>query len=84
MALDWGLVTHVFDNDTFWDDVAGLAGRFADKAPVAVQAARKLIRRSYEVGLAEGLEAEKSSSVAALMSEEAIKSVEDFLRRHSA
>jgi len=58
-ALQYGLVNRVAPVDRFLDEALGLANEIAGRAPLAVRAARQLIAESFEIPLAEGLEAER-------------------------
>ena len=58
-ALQFGLLNHVVPVSDFLNDALKLAEQIAERAPLAVRAAKKMINQSYERFLSDGLEQEK-------------------------
>lgn len=80
-AREWGLVTHVFDDDVFWDHVWDFASDFTRHSPRAVRTIRRLQSRWSELGLDAGLEEEHLEAVAGLLAPDALELVERFLNK---
>lgn len=59
-ALRAGLASRVVPVDRYLDEAIELAAQIAARAPVAVQMAKAAINKSYELGLSEGMEYEKT------------------------
>lgn len=60
-ALRFGLVNRVVPADGYLDEALKLAGEIAGQAPLAVQAAKKMINQAYERNLRDGLEEERQA-----------------------
>jgi enoyl-CoA hydratase/carnithine racemase len=60
-ALELGLISHIFDADTFWDDVLEYARQFTppNKASKAVGRIKRCVCSGLEVPFAEGLSIER-------------------------
>ncbi|MEO3388006.1 enoyl-CoA hydratase/isomerase family protein [Mesorhizobium sp. CAU 1741] len=58
-ALRWGFVNKVVPRDELMSAAQEMAARISANAPLAVQAAKELALRSYEMGLSEGLRMEQ-------------------------
>ncbi len=58
-ALEFGLVNRVVEVEAYLDEAVKLAGEIADRAPVAVRAAKKMINQAFERGLSDGLSEER-------------------------
>src|SRR5215216_4488692 len=58
-AYQFGMVNRVVPVEHYLEEALKLAEEIASRAPVAVRAAKKMINRSFEQTLAEGLAAEK-------------------------
>lgn len=58
-ALRWGLINRVVERDELISTAIGFAARISRNAPLAVQAAKELAVRSYELPLADGLRLEQ-------------------------
>jgi E-phenylitaconyl-CoA hydratase len=59
-AERWGLVNRVVEREHLLDEAFALAARVAANAPLAVQAAKELALRSYDVDLPTGLRFEQT------------------------
>lgn len=60
-ALHHGLVNRVVPVSDYLDEALKLADEIASRAPLAVRAAKKMIKASYDVSLTEGLAEEKQA-----------------------
>lgn len=58
-ALRWGFVNRVVPRERLLDTAQELAARVGDNAPLAVQAAKELAVRSFEMSMSEGLRYEQ-------------------------
>lgn len=58
-ALQLGMVNRVVPTERYLDEAVGLAAQIADRAPLAVRAAKRLINQAYESPLAAGLQQER-------------------------
>ena len=58
-ALEFGLVNRVVEVERYLDEAIKLAEEVAGRAPLAVQAAKKMINEAYEVALTDGLSDER-------------------------
>lgn len=58
-ALRWGFINKVVPRDELLPAAQEMAARISANAPLAVQAAKELALRSYEMGLSEGLRMEQ-------------------------
>ena len=58
-ALQCGIVNRVVPVERFMSDAMDLAQEIASRAPLAVQAAKRLVNQAYESSLADGLEQER-------------------------
>jgi enoyl-CoA hydratase len=58
-ALQHGIVNRVVPVERCLDEAMGLAQEIAARAPLAVQAAKRLVTQAYEGSLADGLEQER-------------------------
>ena len=59
-ALQHGIVNRVVPVERFLDEALLLAQQVAARAPLAAQAAKRLINQAYELSLADGLENERA------------------------
>ena len=58
-ALQHGIVNRVVPVERYLEEAMGLAQEIASRAPLAVQAGKRLVNQAYESSLAEGLELER-------------------------
>jgi enoyl-CoA hydratase len=82
-ALDLGLVQRVFPAAEFGVRVAEFAGELAQRAPVALAAAKKAIRLGSEVTLAEGIAIESRAFAETMSSEDAREAMRAYLKGES-
>jgi enoyl-CoA hydratase len=60
-ALESGLVNRVVDVEAYLDEAVKLAGEIASRAPLAVQAAKRMINQAFERTLSDGLSEERQA-----------------------
>lgn len=58
-AMQFGLVNRVVPPERFLDEALELAGSIAARAPLAVQAGKKMVDQAFEIPLGEALEMER-------------------------
>lgn len=83
-AHSWGLAARVFPASEFDTGVADYAARLAEKDPAALRTTKRLIRRSAEVSLDEGLAEERRAVLAHLAGSSSASGIDSFHERNSA
>lgn len=82
-ALQFGLVNRVVPPERFLDEALSLAAQIADRAPLAVQAAKQMILQAYERPLGEGLEEERQVFYNLFASEDQKEGMTAFLEKRA-
>ncbi|MBI3173653.1 MAG: enoyl-CoA hydratase/isomerase family protein [Chloroflexi bacterium] len=82
-ALQLGLVNRVVPPERFLDEALSLAAQIADRAPLAVQAAKQMILQTYERPLGEGLEEERLVFYNLFASEDQKEGMTAFLEKRA-
>jgi len=77
-ALRWGLVNRVVEREALIPTAMEIAARISRNAPLAVQAAKELAVRSYELPLADGLRLEQFVNLVLHGSEDTQRAKEAF------
>ncbi len=80
-ALDFGLVSRLAPSDAVETEAAALAVTLAAGPTRAFGAVRRMLKRSFETGLSDQLEAEKESIVAASRSVDAQEGIAAFVAK---
>lgn len=82
-ALEMGLVNHIFDRDTFWDEVMAYARQFVPpaKASRAVGRIKRAVQTGVEVGFAEGLALERELQQLLFQSEDAKEGLRAYVEK---
>ena len=80
-ALRWGLVNRVVERDALIPTAIDFAARISRNAPLAVQAAKELAVRSYELPLADGLRLEQFVNLVLNSSEDTQRARDAFADR---
>ena len=80
-ALEFGLVNRVLEVDAYLDEAIKLAGEIADRAPLAVRAAKKMINQAFERGLSDGLTAERQEFYNLFASEDQKEGMRAFIEK---
>jgi enoyl-CoA hydratase len=83
-ALQYGLVNRVVPVESYLEEALKLAEEIASRAPLAVQAAKKMINQSYERSLAEGLEEERQTFYNLFASEDQKEGMQAFIEKRPA
>jgi enoyl-CoA hydratase len=82
-ALQFGLVNHVMPVSDYLNAALKLAEEIASRAPLAVQAAKKIINQSYERFLTDGLAEEKQVFYNLFGSEDQKEGMKAFIEKRS-
>lgn len=77
-ALRWGLVNRVVEREALIPTAMDFAARISRNAPLAVQAAKELAVRSYELPLADGLRLEQFVNLVLQSSEDTKRAKDAF------
>ncbi len=80
-ALELGLVSRLVPSDTVDAEAAALAATLAAGPTRAYGAVRRMLRKSFETGLSDQLDAEKESIVAASRSDDAQEGIAAFVAK---
>jgi enoyl-CoA hydratase/carnithine racemase len=83
-ASDWGLVTRVFDDGSFQEQLMQAAADVASLPTGAIRASKKLLRQGEESSVDEALEREHEVLSRLYGLDENVKAVEAFLTRAAA
>lgn len=80
-AYQFGLLNRVVPVERYLDEALQLAEEVASRAPLAVQAAKRMINQSYERTLAEGLAEEKQAFYNLFASEDQKEGMKAFIEK---
>ncbi len=82
-ALEWGLVQHIFNRDTFWQDVMAYAKQFVppNKASRAVGRIKRAVVTGSEMGFAEALGYERELQQLLFTSEDAKEGIAAYVEK---
>lgn len=85
-AQEYGLVNHVLERDTYWDDVLAYVGQFVppNKSSLAVGLIKRAIQSGIEGSLQEGLALEREVLAQAFASEDAAEGMKAYLEKRAA
>lgn len=83
-ALEWGIVNRVCPAETLLDDARATASEIAQKGPVAVSLAKKVINQGKDESIALGLEIEKGSFPLCFSTEDLKEGLSAFLEKRKA
>jgi enoyl-CoA hydratase len=79
-ALELGLLHRVFPAERFAAEVRAFAADLASRAPIALAAAKRAIRRGVELPLVDGLAFEQEEFERSMRSKDAARALRAFLR----
>jgi enoyl-CoA hydratase len=82
-ALEFGLVNRVVEVEAYLEEAIKLAGEVADRAPVAVRAAKKMINEAFERGLSDGLSEERQEFYNLFATEDQKEGMRAFIEKRS-
>lgn len=83
-AYDWGLVTKVVSDNCVIDEAYQIACSVADKAPVAVKLAKESVKKSFDMGLTDGLDFERRNFYLTFASKDQKIGMQAFLDKKPA
>jgi enoyl-CoA hydratase len=84
IAYDLGLVNHVFPLQELRASTMAIAGRMADKSPVALRLAKESIKNANRMGVREAMDRETDLFCLAFTSEDKKEGVSAFLEKRKA
>ncbi len=82
-ALEFRLVNRVVEVEAYLDEAIKLAGEIAGRAPLAVQAAKRMINQSFERGLSDGLTLERDAFYNLFSTEDQKEGMRAFIEKRS-
>lgn len=80
-ALTWGLVNKVVPSEFLLEEAKSLAKKIAGKAPIAVQAAKEMINKAYNLPLDEALDAERHKFNSLFATEDQKEGMKAFIEK---
>jgi enoyl-CoA hydratase len=83
-ALEFGLVNRVVEVEAYLEDALKLAGEIASRAPLAVQAAKKMINQSFESSLSDGLLEERQEFYNLFATDDQKEGMQAFIEKRPA
>ena len=82
-ALSLGVIDKILPNDSFHADIDAFATTIASKAPIAVQATKKVIRESQEASLLSGLRLEVEAFLKTFASRDREEGMQAFIDKRT-
>jgi enoyl-CoA hydratase len=82
-ALHFGLVNHLYPVESYLDQTLSLAQSIAEKAPLAVIAAKEMINLAFEKQLTEGLKEERNKFYQLFSTEDQKEGMTAFLEKRN-
>jgi enoyl-CoA hydratase len=82
-ALNFNLVNHVYSVDTYLNEAIALAQEIADRAPLAVQAAKEMVNQAFELSLTQGLSTERERFYQLFSSQDQEEGMKAFLEKRT-
>ena len=79
-----GLVSRIVPADDLLDEAIAVAGKIADKAPLAVMAAKESVNRAYETTLAEGVRFERRLFYGLFSTDDKREGMDAFVEKREA
>lgn len=83
-ALALGLINHVYHLEEYLEQTLALAGEIAQRAPLAIQAAKRAINMVYEQNLPDGLDTERDLFYDLFSTTDQKEGMQAFLERREA
>ena len=80
-ALNFKLINHVYSIDTYLDEAISLAQEIAERAPLAIQAAKEMVNQAFEVSLTQGLSDERERFYQLFSSQDQEEGMKAFLEK---
>jgi enoyl-CoA hydratase/carnithine racemase len=80
-ALNFKLINHVYPVETYLQEAISLAQEMAERAPLAIQAAKEMVNQAFEVSLSQGLSAEKERFYQLFSSQDQEEGMKAFLAK---
>lgn len=80
-AAQWGLIDHVYDNETFEQQVAAFAEKLASRAPIAVRFIKQIINAGADCSLEAALLLEREAFGVLFTTDDMLEGVNAFLSK---
>ncbi len=80
-ALSLGLINSVYSEEDYLNESISLAQKIADRAPLAIQAAKRAINQVYELSLSDGLNEERELFFNLFSSQDQKEGMKAFLEK---
>jgi enoyl-CoA hydratase/3-hydroxyacyl-CoA dehydrogenase len=80
-AAQWGLIDHVYENDTFEQEVQAFAEKLAARAPIAVRLAKQIMNAGADCSLEAALLMEREAFGLLFSTEDMLEGVNAFLSK---
>jgi enoyl-CoA hydratase/carnithine racemase len=80
-AAQWGLIDHVYENDSFEQEVKAFAEKLASRAPVAVRFTKQIINAGADCSLDAALLLEREAFGVLFTTEDMLEGVNAFLSK---
>ena len=82
-ALSFNLINHIFPVEEYLEESLSLAQEIAERAPLAIQAGKKMINQCFEVSLTQGLKDERETFYELFSSQDQKEGMKAFLEKRS-
>jgi enoyl-CoA hydratase/carnithine racemase len=82
-ASSFNLINHIFPVEEYLKESLSLAQEIAERAPLAIQAGKKMINQCFEVTLTRGLEIEQDTFCALFSTQDQKEGMKAFLEKRS-
>ena len=82
-ALKYKLVNHVYPVETYLNEAISLAQEIAERAPLAIQAAKEMVNQAFEVSLTQGLSDERERFYQLFSSQDQEEGMKAFLEKRT-
>lgn len=82
-ALKFKLVNYVYPVETYLNEAVSLAQEIAERAPLAVQAAKEMVNQAFEVSLTQGLSDERERFYQLFSSQDQEEGMKAFLEKRA-
>jgi enoyl-CoA hydratase len=82
-ALSYKLINHIYPVETYLDEAISLAQEIAQRAPLAIQAAKEMVNQTFEVSLTQGISDERERFYQLFSSHDQEEGMKAFLEKRT-